>query len=324
MEIIEEKNYKDHDVLLCDILNTCSYVKENSLHVKINELAIDEFIYNIPFEEKGHWLSTNPFGLLDLDVEDIIHFLVILESINCSFWGSPKWTVKAECGDIDGSFALIYCLLQLRKRMGHLDFEKISFDEFSLALQGNVEIPLLQERYKVVKEVSRIINSKMNGNFYNFIKDIKTDNMLFKIIIESFPSFRDQGNYNHKKIYFYKLAQLLVSDILHVRELKEKIVVDYSNLVGCADYKIPQVLRAFNILIYDDELSELVDNKIEIMKDSVYEIEIRANMLVAINMIKEKLGNGTCSIAVNDLAWSLGHSKDIPLKPYHLTRTMSY
>ena len=70
------------------------------------------------------------------------------------------------------------------------------------------------------------------------------------------------------KVYFYKRAQLLTSDILHVREKLENVEVDYSNLAGCADYKIPQVMRCYGILEFNDELANLVDNKIEIEKDS--------------------------------------------------------
>ena len=88
----------------------------------------------------------------------------------------------------------------------------------------------------------------MNGNFYEFIKDITIDMELFNIIIKYFPNFND-------------VAQLLTSDILHIREIKENIKVDYSNLVGCADYKIPQVMRGLGILEYGVELSELIDNK---------------------------------------------------------------
>ena len=59
----------------------------------------------------------------------------------------------------------------------------------------------------------------------------------------------------------YKLAQLLTSDILHIRELKENIKVDYSHLVGCADYKIPQVMRGLGILEYNRKLADIIDNR---------------------------------------------------------------
>lgn len=74
--------------------------------------------------------------------------------------------------------------------------------------------------------------------------------------------------YCGEKIYFYKLAQLLTSDILHVIKNKEKIQVDYSNLIGYADYKIPQVMQGLGILQYDVMLSSLIESKTPIEENS--------------------------------------------------------
>src|SRR5699024_2460054 len=130
--------------------------------------------------------------------------------------------------------------------------------------------------------------------------------------------------YNNQTIYFYKLAQLLTSDILHIREQKEKTEVDYTHLVGCADYKIPQILRGIGILNYDDELSKIVDNQIEIPANSMYEVEIRANMLTVIDMINQKLNHKYNSIDINDYLFMQKKNKILTLKPYHLTRCTNY
>lgn len=309
--------------MLDKILETSNYVYNNAKYVKIDLLEIRKVAKSINCEDLAHWLSANQFGLLDLDINDIINFLVIFDSIDCSFWGNPKWTIETDEGKLDGAFALMYSLLNLRNKKGHLNFEQISLEEFSECLKGNIDIPLLNERYKVVKSISEIINKKMAGNFYNYIKNITNDIELFNIIINNFPSFEDTRNYNGKTIYFYKLAQLLVSDILHIREIKEKLSVDYSHLVGCADYKIPQVLRNLNIIQYSSDLEYLIDNKKEIEENSIYEIEIRASMIVAIDLIKKEIKDVT-AIDVNDAIWSLGQNKTLMSKPYHLTRTMSY
>lgn len=308
-----------------EIISDCEFVMKHAKHVQINEKEIQNFAENFSIQKQTHWLSSNPFGLLDFPIEDIINFLIIMGSIDCSFWGNPKWTLTTkEDTKINGAYALIYALVTIKKEKGHLDFERINFEEFRKVFTGNVEIPLLKERYKVVNEVSKIINSKMNGNFYEFIKNIVDDIELFNIIIDNFPSFKDVRTYQGKTITFYKLAQLVVSDILHIRELKENIVVDYSNLVGCADYKIPQSLRNINILEYDEELANFVDNQLEIEENSIYEVEIRASMIVAINKIKKELNDEVSAIDLNDILWGIGKDKIKQFKPYHLTRTMSY
>lgn len=310
--------------MLDEIIKSCEYVANNSKSVKINEEKLDEFIETIKKVETKHWLSFSPYNLLDLPTETIINFLLIYESIDFSFWGNPKWTIDTDNGKEDGSIALLYVILKYVKDKNTTDFSNISKKEFREILKGNVEIPLFEQRYKIIKNVSRIVNEKMNGNFYEFIKDITTDTELFKVIVNYFENFKDERRYDNQYIYFYKLAQLLTSDILHITELKESIKVDYSHLVGCADYKIPQVMRGIGILEYSDELVNIIDNKKQIKVNSKYEVEIRANMLVVIDLIKKKLYNKVCSIDINDYIWSQGRNKNIELKPYHLTRNTNY
>lgn len=315
---------KDLENILNKIIKSCKYVTDNSKYVTINEIKLNKFVQEIKKVETKHWLSYSPYNLLDLPVEIIVNILLVYEAIDFSFWGEPKWTIDTEKGKEDGSIALLYKMLKYVRENNTTDFSNISKEEFSEILEGNIEIPLFEERYNIIKNVSQIVNEKMSGNFYKYIKDIYTDKELFNVITKNFTNFKDERFYKGKMIYFYKLAQLLTSDILHIRELKENVEVDYSHLVGCADYKIPQVMRGLGILEYSDELEKIVDNKKEIEKDSEYEIEIRANMLVVIDKIKEKLDNKVFSIDINDYLYMKAKDKDIELKPYYLTRCTNY
>ena len=265
--------------MLDKIIKSCQYVANNSKSVKINETNLEKFIGKIKkVETIEHWLAFSPYNLLDLPTETIINFLLVYEAIDFSFWGNPKWTINTENGKEDGSIALLYAILKYIKERNTTDFSNITKEEFKEILKGNIKIPLFEERYNIIRNVSKIVNEKMSGNFYIFI----------------------------------------------IREQKEKIKVDYSHLVGCSDYKIPQVMRGLGILEYSNKLSNIIDNKKEIEVNSEYEVEIRANMLVAIDLIKEKLENKVCAINVNDYIWSQGRNKTIELKPYHLTRNTNY
>ena len=310
--------------MLENIIISCNYVSKNSKHVTIDEEKLNHFVENIKDIKMNHWLSSSPFGLLNLSVETIINFLLIYESINFSFWGEPKWTIDTNFGKLDGSIALLYVLLQYVKESKSTDFSSMSKKEFLKILKGNIKIPLFEKRFKIIKEVSAIVNDKMQGNFYQYIKGITSDIELFETIIANFPSFKDERLYNKQTIYFYKLAQLLTSDILHIREQKEKIKVNYTHLVGCADYKIPQILREFGILNYDNKLAKIVDNHIEIPINSIYEVEIRANMITVINMINKKLNYKYCRIDINDFIYMQKNNKNFKMRPYHLTRCTNY
>lgn len=309
--------------MLEEIKKSCTYVKEHSKYVSINYQKLDAYIKTIDIKEIKFWLSSNPYNLFDMSIDKIINFMLIFDSIDYCFWGEPKWTIDTSEGKKDGSDALLYALLKYVKILDKVDFSNVSFEEFSNILKGNVDIPFLRERYNTIISISNIVNNKMNGNFYNYIKDINTDIELFNLIINNFNDFCDERKYENHKIYFYKLAQLLTSDILHIKELITDTRVDYTHLVGCADYKIPQTLRALGILEYNPELSKIVDNSELIKENSLYEVEIRANMISVISYINSKLP-GSCCIAINDYLFISSKSVKSIVKPYHLCHTRSY
>ena len=106
-------------------------------------------------------------------------------------------------------------------------------------------------------------------------------------------------------------------------ECLDNIKVDYSNLIECADYKIPQTLRALGIIEYDDELSNLVNTKQELKVSSNYEVEIRASQIVVINYIKSKLENVN-SIDINYYLFTYSKKVKNIVKLYHLCRNTNY
>lgn len=239
------------------------------------------------------------------------------------YWGEPKWTIVTDNGELyDGSTALMCIFVSNIDLFSNFKkVENMTFDEFKDFMKGNVEIPLIHERYEILVNISKIVNEKMNGNFYQYTKNIVRDINLINILIDNFPTFKDIRTYKGKKVYFYKLASLLTSDILHARKIKEGIEVDYSNIAGCSDYKIPQIIRDLNIIEYSSQLGELVDSKTPIMENNPMEVEIRASVIEVERYIVDKTNE--CGIEVNDYLWlkSKTNKND---RPYHLTRTINY
>lgn len=314
--------------MLNEVLETSKFVVDNAKHIKINYDKSTELIDELLKFDNIHYLTKVPYGVYDMNVRDIINFLLIYDSIDFFFWGNPKWTIDADGKELDGAIALLHCIFNLFKNRDSIEvykqLENMTLEEFKDILKGNIDIPLLKERYKIVTDIVKTVNTKMNGNFYDTIKNMNTDQEVFKTIISNFSSFEDTRTYDGKTIYFYKLAQLLTSDILHVIEIKEQRNVNYSNLVGCADYKIPQVMQGFGILEYDTELSSILETKTQIKENSEYEVEIRASMIVVVNYIYEQINKSIDRIDINDFIWSKGQDKTKKYKPYHLTRTTSY
>lgn len=303
------------------IAESTKYVSENSKYVKINYDVIDKIIENNDIKSTKYWMESNPFGLLDMELRDIINFLLVYHTIGlCCFWGEPKWELETLDGKkTDGSFGLVYALIEKFKK--GMDYD-MSYEEFRMMLKGNVDIPLVDKRYDCFVEMSKYLKS-IDGDFYDQISNINDDETLLDYIIDNFNYFEDISEYKGEKVYFYKKAQLFTSDILNVKKLVGKIKVDLSHLVGCADYKIPQVMRCLGMLEFNEELSHLVDSMTLIPSGSEMEIEIRANDIVVIDYIYKKLNSDVTRINVNDFIWLLGQDKSKMVKPYHRTRTMN-
>ncbi len=214
--------------LLSKIKETSKFVSDNSKYVKINYEKIDEIIDSGSFDDTRYWLDTNPFSILDMSYRDIVNFLLLYHTIgDFCFWGDPKWEIETEIGKLDGSFAIMYLLINRFKSNQDMN---MSYEEFADLLKGNVEIPLLKERYNCLLEMNNYLDG-IGKDFYDEIKDMKVDIELLDYVVNTFSYFKDESIYSGENVYFYKRAQLLVSDILHVRNMLEHIDVTYSNLM---------------------------------------------------------------------------------------------
>lgn len=311
--------------MLEKITETSFFVMKNAKYVSLNETKLQVFANKIKNTEPTHWLSSNPFGLLELEKEELALFLLIHGSMEFCFWGNPKWKIETEKGALDGAFALLYALLNEVKRNKHFltptYLKNLTKEEFQKILKGNIEIPLFQERYHRITAIGKILVEK-NISFYDEIKNKTTDIELFEYLINTFPFLKDTRTYQGKTIYFYKLAQLMTSDILHLREIKENIKIDVHNLVGCADYKLPQVLHQFGVIQYQNELEQALLEKQELNENSIEEIEIRAATIVAIHHLSQITRKS--AIEINDMIWLQGQDKSLDWISYHLTKTSSY
>lgn len=315
------------------VLSTTEFVVNNAKYVKINRKEIKDFCKKFSESHINHWLNEAPFDLTKLNEKDKLHFLLVFNAISFSYWGNPKWTVEYNGEKFDGAFGMIATLGKaIKNKMPLLDMKylsNISENDFKKVTKGNVRIPLFEERLHILKEIGEIMTKKFNEDFGVLIKQADNDaTKILDSIIANFPSFEDSSLYKGERIYFYKRAQLLVSDICQVSN--EKVFSKLKNvntLTACADYNLPKVLRQLGILEYAKELAEKIDKKIEIQKGSEEEVEIRASTIWAIEFIRQKLKKDIpkiSSIHINDHLWLLGQIKSSEDKPYHLTRTTTY
>ena len=68
----------------------------------------------------------------------------------------------------------------------------ISKEELGEILCGNIEIPLLAERCKILNEIGTALNKKFKGGFGNLVNEAKGGGIkLMNVIVSNFASFND-------------------------------------------------------------------------------------------------------------------------------------
>lgn len=315
------------------ILKSTKFVVDNSKSVKIDKDRVADFAGTFEHGSVHHWLSKAPFNFSHFSNDDKLHFLFIFNSLSFCYWGEPKWTIDFDGKSYDGAWGMIMTLGRaISEGYNILDFNycaNLSEEDFSNMLRANTEIPLFKERLKIIQEIGQITTEKYNGKLSNLIKEAKNDSQkLLSLIVNNFPGFKDEAMYSGQKIFFNKRAQLLVSDIYQIFNGKEfGNLKNINSITACADYKLPQILRKFDILIYSEELSDKIDQKQEIKHNSEEEIEIRANTIWAIEYIKRliiKRNPKIMSSEINDHLWLATQEKFPDDKPYHRTKTTAY
>jgi hypothetical protein len=308
-------------------------ISNQSEHVKIEESGIDFFCTSFKPEKMRHWLADAPYNIQKLNIEDRLAYLTTFNSISFSYWGDPKWTIRYDEKQYDGAWAMLTCVgkaIQEKSNIFNSDYlSRLSIDEFKKILFGNIEIPLITERLEYLHEVGQVVTNKYLGSFRNIVEEGRYDaDKILEVIIRDFPSFQDVSQYGSEKVEFYKRARLLVSDISHNCRGKHGFELSgIENLTACADYKLPQVMRRYGILNYSAELSAIIDSKTEIPSGDKKEVEIRANTIQAVELIKQRLCRTLPEIKsmdINDYLWLEGQIKLPTDRPYHRTRTTAY
>ena len=310
------------------IIDSIKYVVDNSEYVSINYDNIKNSLPLLNGDNKKAWLH----DFIDIDKytdKEKIIFLILCESMNFCFWDSPiKWKIEYKNNYYSGSFGVFYALSKALNNgkliLDEKKLKEISMDDLDDIFKGTTTIPLLKERYNIFKSVVDEI-SKIDDlcSIFNVNSDID----LLNVVVNHFSNFRDISIYKEHEIYFFKRANLLVTDLILNIDFINKRVDNFDNLVGCADYKIPQVLREMGILCYSDSLKNLIDNKIPIEHDSLEEIEIRANMLYAMEIIKDELkksGKKMNASSIDNALWLVSKRDDFKSNPHHLTKTIYY
>jgi len=318
-----------------EILSSTRSMIEKAQFVSIHETALDPLADRI-VERFGNGLDKRKLGFDSIgDLDENLQLIFIEDAVNFCFWpskGQPKWEVEWPTGNIvsGGWYGLVACFRRgLAEQIPILDagyLSTMAMDEARKFFRGtnDIDIPLLQERTDNLREAGKVLIEKFNGRFSNVLKIYGYGSVdIVNAITDNFPSFRDVSLWRGQEVKFLKRAQICSNDLAYALKGTEHEIVKLDQLTAYADYKLPQILREFGVLEYEDPLAEKVDNLIEIPHDSIEEIEIRAATVWAVELLRQRIGKLTAGEIDNTL-WFMSQKMEGEPRPYHRTRTIFY
>lgn len=329
------------------VLETTRFVVQNARMVHIDmpairlaaEVLADEKAEPPPWNYEYHFFD---------GTARTVNYLFLLDALNFSFWGRPRWTIDYEDKRLDGYWALAAALKRGAEDpatslldAGHL--AQISPGELAQVLHGRGEIPLFEQRWRNARELGTILRDHWDGQATRLIEATGGDAaQLAQKVAENLSSFNDITLYEGREVRFFKRAQIVVADIWGSFGGRESIKKDpetetlagevarirnIDQLTAFADYKLPQILRAWKVLHYAAPLAKRIDREVELRPGSPEEVEIRAATLWAVEFLRQELaarGRPLWSIQVDWILWEASQKRHPGMKPYHRVRTFYY
>jgi hypothetical protein len=187
----------------------------------------------------------------------------------------------------------------------------------------------MDRRLENLNELGRVLLKSFRGEAVRLVEAAgNSAPNLARLLAREMPSYRDTARYRGQKVFFYKRAQILAADLYGAFRGRDwGGFKDMEALTAFADYKLPQVLRHLGIMRYGDSLAGRVDSNELIAPGSEEEIEIRANTLMAVELIRRELersGHDLRAFEIDWILWNLGQDEEFRKRPYHKTVTVYY
>ena len=286
------------------VRSACRRVLEEALEVRLG-----------PLEPAVEALRERPVPAWDArrhyEGERIVEYILVLDTLNFSFWGSGRgyWQLAEALGD---AFVAGDPLWE-PERLLALDEPRLS------ALIG--ELPLPDRRVAALHELAELALREADGELSRLVPPSAPE--LAGFLSRNLESFQDVSVYGEMEVPFLKRAQIAAADLWGAHAID---FPDVDQLTCFADYKLPQALRHLGALEYSEHLARKVDDWVELEAGGPEEVEIRAATVVAVEELRDRLGDAGRQLPAVQVDWLLwDYSQGLfPVRPHHRTRTVFY
>ncbi len=272
--------------------------------------------------------------------ERTVNWLLVLDALNFCFWaekGQARWQIEYQGEVLNGYWAEAAALRRAVEENRPLwdarYLSNISQQELATIFRGPSQdrpgIPLFEERLRCAREVGQVLLERFGGQFSHLVEQAGQSGVALALaLVEHFSSFRDVATYEGQEVRFFKRAQICVADLHSAFDGRSwGTFADMDKLTIFADYKLPQVLRHYGVLVYAPELAERIDHLELLAPGGVEEVEIRAATIWASELLRREIvrlgGQAVTAAEIDQLLWHLGQDA-ADMRPYHRVRTIFY
>lgn len=295
--------------------DSAQFVVENAKSVSVCQDGVENLSHKIyqALKDKNcnyfNWKGSSPLNPKKMN-EFSVNWIFFCDTMNFSFWSdnelmSPEQAEKVKSTTLErytvvyknipyhGYWALCAAINRALDEgfpiteshyYAHITEQEL---KHILRSDSSVQIPLLDTRLKILHETGKILNEEFQGSFLNCIKLANgSAKYLLKLITEYFPSYRDETHFLKRKVTFYKRAQILIADIWGCFEGEnDGYFNDISSITMFADYRVPQVLKFYNVIDYADDLKAFLKRNALLSSGARFEVEIRAASIVGCRLL---------------------------------------
>jgi len=329
-----------------------SFIASVADHVTIRDARIRDVAERVVADLQSGKISFQNFkcnSIIPLDLglthQQLLDWTFVVDALNFNFWtpdGQPKFTVmkgsKRSCGYLAMVAAVNRAIAEGKPFYDPNFYGELSRKDIEHIFRSDTssQMPLFEERVRVLGEVAAILREKFQGSFENVLKLCDNDAVrLVEVIAAEFPCFKDEAVYKGKRVSLYKRAQIVAADVNVLLNIQGKPgLKNLSSLTMFADYRVPQVLLHFGVLEYSQELMEKLRKEHLFENGSAEEVEIRGCSIEAVERVVaecRKLLPSAADVLLNSACvdfflwdYRVTNAKRLLPVPYHRTRCIYY
>lgn len=315
--------------MLTRVLQSCCETVDVSRDVAIDKGALADFAQQIAPLLPGKMVHSSHH--LSGSREEVTAYFLVLDSLN---FGSAFLRYIQPYRGETGYFAIATSLRDWFQVHGIPDARDLTTIRPSAMFRifgqnpANENLALFMHWCaRALRQLGQYLESEFDGQYVALIDNMAGDTARIVNHLIKMPMFRDVALLDGREVCILKRAQIFVHDLAIAAQGRgwfefsglEKITI-------FADNVVPAVLEAHGVLHYAPELKAHIQSSRLIERQSRAEVEIRANAIVASELLRIELAKQLPIVTAREVDFALWNMAETGpgLDQYHPHRTESW